>query len=55
MRPCRAALNVEGEGYACDYDAPHPGLAHANQAAQAVWCSDGEARRHGKGEENPDG
>lgn len=41
---CKAVLNVNGEQFACTVDGPHPGLAHANDRAGAVWCSDAEAR-----------
>jgi hypothetical protein len=47
-RDCKAALNIQGAAYGCDLDAPHSGLAHANDEAGAIWCSDGEARRYGK-------
>ena len=46
MTACRAVLNVKGEHFTCEMEAPHPGLAHANRKAEAIWCSDGEARKH---------
>lgn len=49
---CKAAVNIAGAGYTCELDAPHPGLAHANQGAQALWCSHGEARKHGATEKS---
>lgn len=44
MSQCKAALNIKGEGFVCDMEAPHSGWAHANSDAGAIWCSDGEAR-----------
>lgn len=34
---CTAVLNVSGEHFNCDMDAPHDGWGHANKAAQAIW------------------
>lgn len=48
MAHCKAALNIAGAPYVCDLESPHPSLAHINREAQAVWCSDGEAKRYGK-------
>ena len=49
MANCKAALNIAGAHYGCDVDhSVNSGLAHANSEAQAVWCSDGEAKRYGK-------
>lgn len=45
MAQCKAVVNIHGEHFACDTEAPHSGLAHTNQQAQALWCSDGEAKR----------
>ena len=42
---CKAALAVDGEYYGCELTAPHAGIAHHSSAAQANWCSDGEARK----------
>jgi hypothetical protein len=47
-KQCRAVLNVKGEHFQCDMEAPHSGWAHGNKDAEAIWCSDGEARRYGK-------
>lgn len=47
-RRCRAVLNIAGAHYRCEVEAPHPGIAHDNQEAQAIWCSDGEARKYSK-------
>ena len=44
MSQCKAVVNIKGAHYDCDMEAPHPGLAHANKEAEAIWCSDGEAR-----------
>lgn len=48
MTECKAVLNLKGEHYPCDMEAPHPGWAHANADAGAIWCSEGEAKRWGK-------
>lgn len=48
MRPkrtlCPAALNIKGEHFPCDWPADeqgkHPGFAHANAAAEAIWADD---------------
>lgn len=40
---CNAALNIVGEHYPCEMDAPHPGLAHASGPAGAIWTEDHEA------------
>jgi hypothetical protein len=45
MSDCKAALNIKGEAFPCDQEAPHPGWAHGNKEAGAIWCSDGEAKR----------
>jgi len=45
-RACKATIRINGYNYLCDYGAPHPGIGHQNETAQAVWCSDGEARKH---------
>lgn len=42
--PCRAALNLVGEHFPCDWptdeNGRHDGWAHANKKAQAIWSSD---------------
>lgn len=48
---CLAALNIAGEHFCCDVQAPHAGLAHASESAAAVWCSDAEARAVGGNDE----
>ncbi len=48
MADCKATLRIEHATFICDLEAPHPGLAHGNKEARAIWCSDGEAKRHGK-------
>jgi hypothetical protein len=45
MSACKAALAIKGKHYPCDMEAPHPGWAHGNTDAGAIWCSDGEAKR----------
>jgi len=45
-RACKAVLRINNTNYSCDLNAPHPGTAHHNDTANAVWCSDGEARKH---------
>lgn len=40
MSTCPAALNIEGEHFDCDLDAPHEPLAHSSRAAQAIWTHD---------------
>ena len=40
MTTCPAALNIVGEHFDCDQDAPHPGLAHASRRGQAIWVDD---------------
>ncbi len=42
---CEAVLSVKGAHYKCDVNAPHPGLAHGSREAEAIWCSDDEARQ----------
>ena len=42
MSGCKAVLNIKGEHFGCDKNAPHPFLAHASQAAEAIWVSDAE-------------
>jgi hypothetical protein len=44
MADCYGVLSVKGEHFQCDMDAPHQGLAHSNKKAEAIWCSDEEAR-----------
>lgn len=44
MAECKAALNIKGEAFTCDQEAPHAGWAHGNKEAEAIWCSDGEAK-----------
>lgn len=41
MRECHAVLNIKGESFPCDFaeGRHHPGWAHSNKAAQAVWAS----------------
>lgn len=34
---CSHALNIKGEHFWCEVDQPHPGLAHSNADAQAIW------------------
>lgn len=48
MSQCKAALNIKGEHFPCDQEAPHTGWAHGNRGAGAIWCSDGEARASDK-------
>lgn len=50
MSQCKAVLNIKGEHYSCDIEAPHTGWAHANEAAGALWCSAAEASRATKKE-----
>jgi len=50
MGQCKAAVTVAGAHYVCEMEGPHPGWAHMSEAAQAVWCSDDEAREFGDGE-----
>jgi hypothetical protein len=45
-RPCWATLELAGVTHCCDVPAPHSGMTHYSEAAQAIWISDGEARRH---------
>lgn len=46
---CKAALNIAGAHYPCEIpNPPHRGLAHSNQAAQAIWACDTEVRRFGR-------
>ena len=45
MAACKAALNIKGEHFPCDIDTPHPGLPHGNKDAEAIWCSDEEAKK----------
>jgi hypothetical protein len=44
MSDCPAMLMVKGEAFPCDWPADdkgeHPGWAHANSAAEAVWTED---------------
>ena len=41
---CKAALNIAGEHYPCDWptdaNGRHDGWAHTNKAAEAIWASD---------------
>jgi hypothetical protein len=41
---CRAALNIKGQHYPCDWDTndegKHPGWAHSNVDARAIWIGD---------------
>ena len=41
---CPAVLNIKGEHFACDWptneDGKHPGFAHANAPAEAIWTDD---------------
>lgn len=39
---CPAVLMVRGEHHRCEWLAPHPGLAHTNSAAEAIWTDDPE-------------
>lgn len=34
---CKSVLNIKGESFSCDMVAPHPGWAHANKQAEAIW------------------
>jgi hypothetical protein len=40
---CDAAINIIGEHFWCEMDAPHVGLAHASPSGQAIWYGAGEA------------
>lgn len=44
MTDCPAALNIKGEHFPCDWpsniDGAHPGFAHANRDAEAIWADD---------------
>ena len=40
MSKCPAALNIKGEHFDCDEEAPHDGLAHASRSGQAIWTED---------------
>ncbi len=42
MSGCKAVLNIKGEHFGCQGNAPHPFLAHASRAAEAIWVSDVE-------------
>lgn len=45
MSACKALILLGGiNKYACEVDAPHPGVVHFNGAANACWASDGEVR-----------
>ncbi len=44
---CRAVVNIAGAHYQCDWEGPHDGWSHQNKQAQALWCSDAEARKFG--------
>lgn len=48
MSKCKAVVNIVGEHFECELESPHDGLAHTNKAAQALWCSDDEAKKHGR-------
>jgi hypothetical protein len=37
MGECKAALNIRGEHFQCDMDAPHVGWGHGSRAAEAIW------------------
>lgn len=37
--PCQAVLNIKGEHFQCDWEAPHDGWAHGNKESQAIWAS----------------
>jgi hypothetical protein len=41
---CPAALNIAGEHFPYDWqtdeDGKHPGWAHANRKAEAIWADD---------------
>ena len=37
---CPDALNIKGEHFPCQVDSPHPGLAHSNRDAEAIWSND---------------
>lgn len=45
---CRAGLNIRGEHFGCDWptneQGQHPGWAHSNQLAQAIWADDTKER-----------
>lgn len=42
--PCKAALNIKGGHFPCDWptgaDGTHSGWAHANRDAEAIWADD---------------
>lgn len=46
MTNCPAVLNIKGEHFACDWptdaNGAHPGWAHSNRAAEAIWTDDPE-------------
>jgi hypothetical protein len=46
MSQCKAVLRIGQTQYYCEMESPHPGLAHANEEVDALWISDGEARRY---------
>lgn len=41
---CDAAINIQGEHFPCDWptdaEGRHPGWAHSNRQAQAIWRGD---------------
>ena len=37
MSGCKAVLNIKGEHFGCDKNAPHPSLAHPTQPPEATW------------------
>lgn len=37
MSECKAVLNIRGEHFQCDMDAPHDGWGHSNRNAEALW------------------
>lgn len=37
---CASTLNIKGEHFPCDGEPAHPGLAHSNRDAEAIWSND---------------
>lgn len=48
MSECKAALNIKGEHFPCDWptddNGRHDGWGHSNKEAQAIWCSSDEVK-----------
>jgi hypothetical protein len=43
MSECKAVLNLRGEHFQCEVDAPHDGWGHSFKAAEAIWLGSDEA------------